>query len=369
MSLHRKCCCGCESVYRVFVPCDETDGSVNAKMVATTVTALDLTFGPTWEDAVMLFNGACACDAYCGTWQCDTRANPLDDQGRPINICTAVPCDEAISYNPCPECNDEDEDLPFVNVRPNDVVRRFTLVATDCCDDVCPTTCEQNPKLEYGDCGNWTYPDDYGVPDPILTAGGVSWTGILGQSATLTIDSYQKVDYIVNPLTSSTSYLFKVSWTITMGNFIEANGAYCPSGGPPSTSTSGWFYHQLYVQACGSINDPDELGNCLGIDYVSIDDAQNVPADFRGRGNPDPVRGRPCPNDSMYVDLTTYNGTSPVQEDECARYETSSSSHAVFRLAVKGTYPLGSPPSQVANVPAGAFYWEMPITYPADPTP
>ena len=365
MSNHRTCCCGCNSLYRVFVPCTETDESVDVRRAATTVVALDAEYGAgAWEGVVYLYNGQCGCDEYCGTWVCDARADVEDINGDKVNICIAVPCDAVSAAYPCPTCTDSE--LPFINVRSTDIASRFTAVATDCCDDVCPTTCEAKPKVLSGDCAAWTYPGDYTVPDPVLTAGGVSWTGILGQTATLTIDSYQKVDFIVNA--SSTSYLFKISWTITMGNLIEANGAYCTDGNPPSTVTSGWFYQQLGVNACGSINDPDELGNCIGQTYISIDDDQNVPFDFQGRGNPDPVRGQPCPNDQMYVNLSSYSGTSPVPEDECARYETSTSSWAVARLNVGGTYPLGMD-FTASNQPAAAFFWEMPITYPSDPTP
>ena len=323
--------------------------------------ALDAEYGAAaWEGVVYLYNGACGCDAYCGTWVCDSRADVEDINGDKVNICTAVPCDAVAAAYPCPTCTDTE--LPFVNVRSTDIASRFTVVATDCCDDVCPTTCDGGPGAKIDSCNNlWSYPGDYTVPDPILTAGGVTWTGFLGQSATLTIDSYQKVDYIVTA--TATTYLFKINWTITMGNFIEANGAYCTNGNPPNTVTSGLFYQELRVGVCVTIDDPDG-GHCIGQTYISIDDALNVPFDFRNRGNPDPVRGNPCPNDTLFVDLTNYTGTSPVPEDECARYGTSTSSWAVARLNVGGSYPLGID-FTASNQPSAAFFWEMPITYPA----
>jgi len=141
-----KCCCGCSSSYRVFVPCNETVTSVDYR--APVLTLADFKASGFSESIVYLYEDIDECDDYCGTWQCVSSA---DD---PLNRCHP---DAGGGLSACPACFDWDGtlDTPFRFVRPAELaafVSRFTSV-NDCCDLLCPSDCSDQGNVVPSDCG------------------------------------------------------------------------------------------------------------------------------------------------------------------------------------------------------------------------
>ena len=378
MSLHRKCCCGCDSIWRVFEPCEQTTDGVDAQRVVTTVAGLDLEYGEgQWQEKVYLFNGQCACDAYCGVWTCDSRANAQDEDDEYINICDSVPCDTAFSDNPCPECND-DEELPFVMVRPADL-NRFTEV-DDCCDDACPSTCEGGSAIPPNGCSTygWTH-GDLTYHDPELTAGTMSWTGLYNQQATFRVDSYQIVDEMeADPtdsiLNSFKQFLVKVSYTTTMDISAMEEGGRCINPlTDPYTVLQGVTHINVYMTACGIAPNPDG-GLCLAINS-NVDGGSNTLADFTFNGNTySNTWGIACdnPNGSFpeRVGWRTQSVSGGTVK-ECATFggtaETTEKKSVVTQQL--GGYPLGGDFTGGFTDPSALWEWSLKLTYPEEPTP
>ena len=380
MSLHRKCCCGCNSIWRVFEPCEQTTTGVDAQRVVTTVTGLDLEYGEgQWQEKVYLFNGQCACDAYCGVWTCDSRANAQDEDDEYINICDSVPCDTAFSDNPCPECND-DEELPFVMVRPADL-NRFTEVE-DCCDDACPSTCESGNPIPSNGCSayGWTH-GDLTYHDPELTTGTMSWTGLYNQQATFRVDSYQIVDEVEALPTDNLNFSFKewlvkVSYTTTMDiSAMEEGGRCINPQTDPYTVVSGYTHIQVRVTPC-RVRSNGEGGSCLTIN-TNVSGGSSSLANFTWHGNTySNDWGIACdnPNGSFpeRIGWRTQTYSSDPLTEECATFGDTVETTRRMNVSTSqlGGYPLGGDFDGTSFTdPSALWEWSMKVTYPEEPTP
>ena len=369
------------------MPCTETDSSVDTQQVATLVTALDTEYGAgLWEGVVYLFNGACACDAYCGTWQCDSRANNED------NICNAVPCDTPISDNPCPACND-DEELPFVNVRPSDIAARFTVIenplvgADDCCDPRCPNDC-QGDIIRPGDgnCGDWVG-DDFIWHTPVITGpSNIVMTGVDGQVMNYSVGGATLVDtYQDSPSSTYRYWLLNLqySWTMDISNM--ASPGLCTDESLPKTTGSGNFHYSVYQSTCGVSNVPAD--DCLATDGTGGFMAVTSTIIYN-----DPFEWPPGSNhyyenkDDSYVCWTnrgfgnerfefwhpnlTSNASNVPDDMECARFGTKVSTFQSFRL--QSPFPNGYPffldGAEAAKLllPENLFEVELSVTYPQE---
>ncbi len=144
MSNHRTCCCGsgaCSSLWRVFVPCIETEQNVSLRQPAVLTASLeasDLSQGVTY-----LYSPTLECEPYCGTWQCLTEMTEDD-------LCRDSPADP----DNCPDC-DTDWTDPYRLVNQTEVDTGFfdDFEAMDsCCDLDCPTVCDNYGTPLGSDC-------------------------------------------------------------------------------------------------------------------------------------------------------------------------------------------------------------------------
>ena len=371
-----KCCCECTSIYRVFEPCSETNASVDVRRAATTVVALDNEYGSGgWPGTVYLYDGTCGCDAYCGTWVCDNRANVQDASGNYENICTAVPCDAATAAYPCPACTDTE--LPFINVRPLDLGSRFTEVDTDCCDLLCPTSCPSKPNVTSSDCGLWEH-QEFVYIDPVLSTGGFTWTGLYGQIATFNVDSYQVVDSYEAAATSTSSFkswLIKVNYTTSMDISNMSSGGLCTNGNNPNTSVSSHLYVSFLASPCSpNLNcSPTGVGVSTTISLMQDSMTTNYP--YNG-STYNIFWGIACPNNNerIYFKLTGTNLFDPVPDRPCAQYERTATKwdHQKVQCSTPAGYPLGydtAADCDQFSSSSAILRWTTSIRYPADPTP
>jgi len=146
-----KCCCGCASSYRVFVPCDQSAPFLEPQPVAMTTAQLTACgfdyFDPADPKAILtvyLYDPPADCDPYCGTWRC------LEDADDEANQCH--PDDPG----GCPACAEWDAVIgpPYRIVRAAEMTAfcgRFTAVDS-CCDDDCPRVDCGFGYWEPGDC-------------------------------------------------------------------------------------------------------------------------------------------------------------------------------------------------------------------------
>ena len=343
------------------------------------MTALDNLYGEgEWEDQVYLFNGQCACDPYCGTWVCDTRANVQNEDGDYTNICDAVPCDSPISANPCPSCGNE-EDLPFIKVRPSDLASRFTEV-DDCCDSLCPTDCGGTPIPPNGcNAYGWTHADVI-YHDPELTTGSFQWTGLYGQVAAFRVDSYQVVDEMeadpTAPLNMSyKEFLVKVSYTTMMNIGSMQSGGDCLNQESPNTVNSGWTHINVYMTPCRITDNPDG-GRCLAVNS-SVSNGSNTLATFTFNGTQYQNQwGEACPNANSsafpeYIGWMT-KSTGPSDAD-CAFFGRTAVTTIPRQVDPNqlGGYPLSYDTADDLakfSEPSALWQWETSITYPEFPS-
>lgn len=142
MTLTRTCCCvGCNSSYRVFVPCGQTFDTVDDRSPAVTFVAFEES-GLT-EGTVYFYESLDNCDDFCGTWQCVPGAED--------NLCYP---DGGFDLSPCPDCGEDQP--PYRFVRPFELEGfwpRFTAV-DGCCDEACPSDCSNQGNVVPEDCSN-----------------------------------------------------------------------------------------------------------------------------------------------------------------------------------------------------------------------
>lgn len=135
MTLTRTCCCNgeCNSIYRVFKPCQDSPQGMEYRAVAVTTQELedsDLEVGK-----IYLFDAPNCPDEYCGEWVCIDGA---DD-----NLCRDTPADP----DDCGDCAEYDGSLeePY-ELEPNPSQAFWNLFteteSNDCCDIICPTICD-----------------------------------------------------------------------------------------------------------------------------------------------------------------------------------------------------------------------------------
>ena len=393
MSNHRKCCCGCNSIYRVFEPCGETPVSVDVRRAVATVAALDSAFGTAaWEGVTYLYNGQCGCDAYCGTWKCDARANVVDEDGDPLNICTAVPCDSPVApggYGACPECTDTD--LPFINVRISDILPRFTVIENpvtadaDCCDPRCPNDCQGDIiRPSDGNCGDWVG-DDFIWHTPVITGpSNIIMNGVDGQVMNYSVGGATLVDtYQDSPSSTYRYWLLNLQYSWTMDISGMSPGGLCTDESPPQTTGSGNFHYSVYQSTCGVSNTE----NCLATDGTGGFMAVTSTITYNDPFEWPPGSGNFYENrDDSYVCWTNRgfgnerfefwhpnlgSNSSNVPDDmECARFGTKVSTFQSFRL--KSPFPNGYPffldGAEAAKLllPENLFEVELSVTYPQE---
>lgn len=133
-----KCCCGeCSSLWRVFVPCDETFQNRSIRIPA--VLTADLEDSDLEEGQVYLYDPTLECETYCGRWSC------IDDVAA-TDLCRDSPADP----DNCPPCSTTWGD-PYRLVNSIEVAAGFfddfEEMDNGCCDLDCPSVC-----------------DDYGTP-------------------------------------------------------------------------------------------------------------------------------------------------------------------------------------------------------------
>ncbi len=265
MSLHRICCCGCNSIYRVFKPCDETDEQLYLRRPVVTLAALDEEYGEgLWEEMTFHYDGQCNCAEYCGTWVCESD---VIKTGPGINVCDPVPCDAPTSELPCPDCTDETYE-DYVYVRPQDIPTRFTEV-DDCCDESCnnQAACLGNPVDVQG-CNTFTHGDFIYHP-PTLETSTASWNALGGRASTATITSFQIVGEDEPAPSSTDSYK---SWHIKCTASMTMDNSNLPSGSPwrcgqdimPSSAGTCTFYVTVYVTPCGLGVNQEQTASVVG---------------------------------------------------------------------------------------------------------
>ena len=395
MSNHRMCCCGCNSLYRVFVPCTETEVSVDVRRAATTVVALDSEYGTAaWEGVVYLYNGACGCDEYCGTWQCDSRADVEDINGDKVNICTAVPCDAEAAAYPCPTCTDTE--LPFINVRPSDLLSRFDVIENpepgeeDCCDPRCPNDClGEFIDPTDGTCSNWDNADFIWHTPVITGPANIIMNGVDGQVMTYSVGGATLAKTYIDSANSNYRYfLLDVSYSWTMDISNMASPGLCTDESPPKTTGSGNFFYSVYQSVCSTKNVDGT--SCLVVDgtggFGAVTSTLKQQVTFEWPvGSGDFFEAK----DDSYVcwvnrgfgneryefwhpQLTT-NASNVPTEYQCARFGTKVSSYFSHRLKYPfaAGYPffLDATEELKLQLPANLFEVQLSVTYPASYTP
>ncbi len=376
MSLHRKCCCGCNSIYRVFKPCDETDEQLYLRRPVVTLNALDEEYGvDEWKDKIYHYNGQCNCAPYCGEWVCESG---VIKTGPGINVCDPVPCDAVVSELECPDCSDETYE-DYVYIRPQDIPTRFTEV-DDCCDDSCnnQSACEgsiipANGCSQYG----WVH-SDFTYHPPELTTGSVNWTTSNGITGSTQVLSYQIVDSDEAAPTDTGSYkqwLVKVVIQNSMDTSNADGTAWCTNDDspPPSGTGTNTIYCRFFVTPCGV---PDGLSGCIGTRVTdSYGSSGRSDYTFTPTGNSYPrgvweVCGSDAPADTVACSFEPVFSNPNTDVGECARFNGKSTWSTTKRFDHEGGFPL----TNVNNDPAfdaaiGQTMFEVAITYPPEPTP
>ena len=378
MSLHRTCCCGCNSIYRVFKPCDETDEQLYLRRAAVTISALDDEYGEgEWENVVYHYNGQCNCAPYCGTWVCESD---VIKTGPGINVCDPVPCDATTSELPCPDCSDETYE-DYVYVRPQDIPTRFTEV-DDCCETVCDnqSACEGN-LIPVGGCSQygWTHAD-FTYHPPELTTGAVNWSTSNGITGSTTVLSYQIVDEDEALPTDTAVFSYK-SWLVkvVIQNTVDFSGgdvtAWCTNDDdvPVNGTGTNTIYCSFYATPCGV---PPEQSNCIGTRVTDgYGSSSKVPFTWNNTGNSFPrgvweVCGSDAPADTVACSFEPVFSNPNTDVGECARFGEKSTWTTTKRFVHEGGFPLAgvnNDPSFDANTAQTMF--EVGITYPPEPSP
>ncbi len=263
MSLHRKCCCGCNSFLVVLEPCDETNEDLYLRRPVVSVLTLEVLYGEDWRDMVFHYNGQCNCAPFCGRFVCK---NNVKMDGPNTNVCMEVPCDAPTYELICPDCDDETYE-GYVFVRPNDFPNRFTPVE-DCCDDSCNNECEPGNPVDLQGCNVFTHGDFIYHP-PTLATSTASWNALGGRASTATITSIQVVGEEEPDPSSSSSYK---SWHMKCTASMTCDNSTLPSGSPwrcgqdilPSSEGTCTFYVSIYVTPCSLGTNQEQTASVVG---------------------------------------------------------------------------------------------------------
>ena len=305
----RFCCCGCTSGYRVFVPCDETEGTVDyIAPVLTEAQFNDMGFS---EGVVYLYD-AIQCEDFCGSWKCISDADQEENR-----------CHPDVGSG-CPSCEAWDGTLeaPYRVIRFSEEATfpaRFTIMNDDCCDDQCPTDCSNVGQVIPADCAT--------CYDPALLQWGASVSFTQTQQAQC--DVYDGNSFVTDPDT---------------GQSVE-----CPSLGGPRTVDCDVSIYGVTPTIVGN-----DLELCVVLQVLMT---KNMTADCQGWTgtetipwlcHPGCIDGDPDPTDVPGTQWVTYHAIKIDIPCMATASYTFGNCTTPDGDEMCGLFPMGSPSLQSA---------------------